>query len=143
MINDKKMLEAICKSSDMGRESLKQVLEKTNDPALKKALNAQITEYEKNYQAAAKLLSAADGQPKQASSMAKIQSQIMTSVKTLTSLDTTSKIAEMVIQGSTMGVTKITKELHDYIGGNPKVKALAEKHLRTEQANIEEMKKFL
>ena len=41
--------------------------------------------------------------------------------KSLTADNTTSKIAEMVIQGSTMGITKMTKVLHEYGGGNPEI----------------------
>ena len=55
----------------------------------------------------------------------------------------TSKIAEMMIQGNTRGMTKSLQCLDQYSGEDKEVKALAEKLLRTEEANIEQMKPFL
>lgn len=57
--------------------------------------------------------------------------------------DSPSKIAEMMINGSTMGVTKITKGISGYSGKNKNITSLADKLLKTEQNNIEEMKRFL
>ena len=53
------------------------------------------------------------------------------------------KIAEMMIQGNTMGMTKSLKHLHDYHGKDERVRDLANKLLKTEEANIQQMKKFL
>ena len=54
-----------------------------------------------------------------------------------------SAIAEMVIQGSTMGITKMTRRLHRYDGNNRDIVHLAKQQIATEQNNIEEMKSFL
>lgn len=54
-----------------------------------------------------------------------------------------SKIAEMMIQGNTMGMTQSLRNLNDYPGKDERVRDLASKLLRTEEANIEQMKKFL
>ena len=48
-----------------------------------------------------------------------------------------------MIQGSTMGVTKSLRTLRDCHPKDPKVKDLADKLLKTEQANIDQMKGFL
>jgi uncharacterized protein (DUF305 family) len=53
------------------------------------------------------------------------------------------KIAEMMIQGSTMGVTKSLRTIRDCQLQDERVRDLANKLLKTEQANIEEMKQFL
>ncbi len=143
MKDDIEMLSTISKTADMGRESLYQVLEKAEDNSLRHALSTQIKEYEKNYDAAARLLSSYGQAPTHTNPMAKMESQMMVSVKTKLTENTTSKIAEMVIQGCTMGVTKMTKKLNEYNGTNREVAALAEQHIKTEQANIDEMKKFL
>ena len=54
-----------------------------------------------------------------------------------------SKIAEMMIQGNTMGMVKSMRSLRDYQGKDPEVKQLAEKLLQTELHNIEEMKRYV
>lgn len=74
--------------------------------------------------------------------MARLSSQAMATMKTLTD-SSDSKLAEMVIQGNNMGVTKGLKHLHDYQGNDPKIRALAEKLLATEQANVSQMQPFL
>ena len=52
-------------------------------------------------------------------------------------------IAEMMIQGSTMGVTKSLRTIRTCDVKDEGVRRLADKLLKTEQANIEEMKRFL
>ena len=56
---------------------------------------------------------------------------------------TDSRLAEMVIEGSTMGITKLTKQVHDYEGGDKSVLDFAKKQIKREQDNIEKMKAFL
>ena len=74
--------------------------------------------------------------------MAKMMSYVSSSAKTMMD-NSASKIAELMIQGSTMGITNMTKSVHDYDDSDQDVKKLAEKHIKTEQANVDEMKKFL
>lgn len=143
MVDDQKMLEYITETADMGKDALTQVMGQTEDSNLKEVLRTQRTEYEENYQAARDLLEKCNCDVKNANPIAKTNARITSTMKTLVSEDTTSKIAEMVIQGSTMGVTTMTKHLNEYTGDNKEVKSLAQKHIKTEQANIDQMKKFL
>ncbi len=55
----------------------------------------------------------------------------------------TSKLAEMLIQGSTMGVTGLTRQIRDYDGEDTEVLDFAKKQLKREEKNIDELKKFL
>ena len=74
--------------------------------------------------------------------MARLSSQAMATRKTLSDASE-SKLAERVSQGNNMGGTKGLKHLHDYQGNDPKIRALAEKLLATEQANVSQMQPFL
>lgn len=141
LIDDKEMLDYISETADMGRDSLHQVIEKTDDDQFISMLKAQMAEYESIFHEAEDLVE--EGQAKEAPSFAKFNSQITSTVKTMTSTDPTSKIAEMVIQGTTMGITQIIKHQHNYTGTNQQIKALSEKLIHTQQANIENMKQFL
>lgn len=144
MNQDIKMLDTICESADMGRESISQVMEKTEDKNLKKALETQKREYDKIFLEAEGMLQKEGFEAPKASAMAKMQSKVMVGMKTmLTAEDNASAVAEMMIEGSTMGVTKMTRELHEYEGENMALRELAERHIQTEQANIEEMKRYL
>ena len=66
----------------------------------------------------------------------------MSTMKAMTDRSSTN-IAEMMIQGSTMGVTKSLRTIRDCDLRDGQVRDLADKLLYTEQSNIEEMKKFL
>lgn len=143
MIDDKRMLEYITETADMGRDSLSQVLSQSENNELNKVLRTQREEYERNFDEAKVLMEELNFDAKKANAMAKVNARVQSTMKTIASDNTTSTIAEMVIQGSTMGLTTMTKNFHEYNGENKEVATLAQKHIKTEQNNIEQMKKFL
>ena len=49
----------------------------------------------------------------------------------------------MLIQGSTMGIVDVTKRLKEYKNVDKDISALADRLLRFEQQNVDEMKGFL
>lgn len=142
MINDTTMLNFIRQNTQMGRQGILDVLPRVENNMFTNALNRQLREYERIYTEADTLLQEQGGQRENISVMSKISSQMMTTMKTMTNTSV-SHIADMMIQGSTMGVTKIIQHQKDYDQSNPRIVALAEKLLKTEQRNIEEMKQFL
>ena len=56
---------------------------------------------------------------------------------------TPSHIAEMLIQGSTMGIVDVTKRIKEYKTADKDISSLADRLLKFEQQNVDEMKKFL
>lgn len=142
MVNDITMLNFILQNAEMGRTGITHILPHAKDDRMQQVLNNQLMEYDKIYISSMDMLNKRHEQPEHINPMAKISSRIMSTMKTLTD-PSASKIAEMMIEGSTMGVTKITKNLNAYDGGDERVRDLANKLLKTEQANIEQMKKLL
>ena len=61
-----------------------------------------------------------------------------------TALDpSTSKLAEMMIQGSTMGTVEMTRRLHQLSDqSDPELVSLGRQLLQTEEQNIQQMKRF-
>ena len=116
--------------------------EYANEPKLAQALNRQYEEYQKLQNAAGSMLHQRGKEPKGISAMAKMGSEAMSAMKTMVDHSAT-KIAEMMIQGSTMGVTKSLRTIRDCQLQDERVRDLADKLLKTEEANIREMKKFL
>ena len=57
--------------------------------------------------------------------------------------DSRSRIAEMMIQGTTMGIVKTIRHIRDYEGDDPDARKLAQKLLDTQEKNVEQMKAFL
>ena len=141
-MHDVELLQYIHKTAVMGIEGLEDVAPRIHDEALKKAVSSQIKEYREITNTSSELLRGLGETPNDPGAMAKISSEVMSAVETMMD-DSPSKIAEMVIRGNTMGVTKSIKHLNDYSGDDLKVKRLAEKLIATEEANVEQMKSFL
>lgn len=139
---DSELLNDVCRSAEMGRDSIMHVIKLTDDPQFRRSLETQLSEYQKVYDSADTMLQERGRRPEEAPAMSKMMSYVMSSMKTLND-NSPSCIAEMMIQGSTMGVTKMTKRINEYQGHDERVRDVANKLLHTEQVNIEEMKKFL
>lgn len=142
MLSETQLLNHIYQTAEMGQDGILSVMKYANEPKLLSALNAQMTEYRKLQDSAAEMMRARKVEPKGISSMVKVGSEMMSAMKTMTDHSAT-KIAEMMIQGSTMGVTKSIRTIRDCELKDERVKDLADKLLKTEEANIEQMKQFL
>lgn len=142
MLSENQLLNHIYQTAEMGQEGIQSVLKYTEEPKLVSALNSQLTEYGKLQDAAGSMLQARGEPPKGLGPVAKASSEMMSAMKAMTDRSA-SNIAEMMIQGSTMGVTKSLRTIRDCDVKDDGVRRLADKLLKTEQANIEEMKRFL
>ncbi|MGN0620624.1 MAG: hypothetical protein ACI4I9_02050 [Porcipelethomonas sp.] len=141
-MNDQQLLNMIMKNSEMGCIGIDGVIKYTEDADLIKSLSVQRKEYDRIYKKAFSELNQKGCRPEHPGKAAVISSEIMSFMKTASD-NSPSRIAEMMIKGSTMGVTKIIKGMSSYSGDNHSITSLADKLLKTEQNNIEEMKKFL
>ena len=142
LLNNTDLLNHIRQTTEMGRDGIDMVMEYAEYKPFRDALQDQKAEYSKLYRAADTMLRIRGGEPQELSAIAKLSSELSSSMKTMRD-HSTSKIAEMMIQGNTRGMTKSLQCLDQYSGEDKEVKALAEKLLRTEEANIEQMKPFL
>lgn len=141
-MKDTQLLQYVHKTAEMGIEGLQDVEDRIRDEGLRRAVRQQIAEYKTISKESGELLRAKGHEPEDPGLMARMSSEVMSTAKTFPDASP-SKIAEMVIQGNTMGITKGTKHLNDYAGDDPKVKALARRLISTEQDNVEQMKQFL
>ena len=142
MLSETQLLNHIYQTAEMGREGIQSVLKYAEEPSLVQALSSQLSEYQQIQNSAGSMLHARGEPPKGLGPMAKISSEAMSTVKAMADPSAT-KIAEMMIQGSTMWVTKSLRTIRDCELRDDGVRKLADKLVKTEQANIEEMKQFL
>lgn len=142
MLSEIQLLNHIYQTAEMGVDGIDSVLPYAEEPDLHRALLAQRREYEKLQNSAGAMLCQRGEEPKGIGVMAKMGSEAMSAMKTMVDHSAT-KIAEMMIQGSTMGVTKSLRTIRDCSLKDEKTRDLADKLLKTEEANIREMKKFL
>ena len=130
-MNDIELLQYVHETAEMGI-----------DDSLRRVLSQQGAEYRQIADQAERLLRSLGEEPRDPGLLAKVSAEVMSTFKTLAD-PSASNIAEMVIQGNTMGATKSTRHLGDYAGGNREIRNLAERLLHTEEANAAQMKQFL
>lgn len=141
-MNDIELLQSVHETAEMGIVGLRNVEGQAQDGRLRQEIARQTAEYRNIADEARRMLAEKGRDPKDPGLMARLSSEVMSTVKTLAD-PSASNIAEMVIQGNTMGITKGTRRLSGYAGDDPAARALAEKLLHTEEANVEQMKGFL
>lgn len=136
------MLNYIYQNAEMGTTTIQQILKEVKDLEFKEILKEQLKDYEYVTNKADLLLNMEGREPKELDAMPKVMSYFKIKFDTLRD-DTSSHIAEMMINGSTMGVTEITRNLNKYDDVENDVKDLASRLLKIEQDNIEALKPYL
>lgn len=141
-MTDIKMLQLVMKNAEMGCRGINNIKHYSNSDEMTKALKTQNLEYGKIYNNARNMLKRRGGHTKHVSHASAVMAKIVTK-REMNKDDSNSHIAEMMIQGNTMGVQKIAKNIRQYGKQNSNITKLANKLMSTQQANIEEMKHFL
>ena len=142
MLTEAELLQYIYQTTEMGRDGIQSVLPHAEDETFHQALEQQLTEYEKLYGATGKMLRERGQEPKGLNPMVKASSEMMSAMKTMAD-HSTSKIAEMMIQGNTKGMIKGLKTLHQFGQQDEQINTLSQKLLDCENANIRQMQGYL
>ena len=140
MISDSEMLNYVRQNTEMGIDGIKVVLKHTKDNDLRRVLMNQETEYRSIYEQADHMLHERNETTDDLNPMSKMAVKMSDMMKEMTA-QTTEKIAESMIKGSTMGITKIVKQMSEY-DGDVEIKKLAQRLKSTEENNIEQLKPF-
>ena len=105
-------------------------------------LKAQKQEYNKIADTAKSMIKRKNGKLKEIPEAEEKMIGVMSRMKLIMN-STDSKIAQMMVQGSAMGISKIIEHKDDYDGTSRAVVSLANKLKKTEEYNIDNMKAFL
>lgn len=142
MNQNAEFLNYIYQNSQMGVNTIKQLIKEVDDPAFKKMLSSQLGEYQLINDEATNQLHKNGQVEKGIPKIAEISTYLTIVMKTLT-IRSPEHISEMLIQGSTMGIIDVSKNLKKYPEAAEETKVLANKLLKTEQSNIDQLKNFL
>lgn len=142
MINDKEMLTFIMKNAEMGCRGINNIKHHSSSAEMTKALKIQNLEYGRIYNNARNLLKSKGGETKHVHPANVVMSKVITE-RELKKDNSNSHIAEMMIQGNTMGVQKIARHIRQYGNQDRHITNLANRLMSTQQNNIEQMKQFL
>ncbi len=142
MNGNAELLNFVVQNSQMGIETLPRLLELAQDEKLREHLRKQLQGYEDFKNRAGEMLQRQGCEEKELSGMEKIKTYLMMNLQTMMD-KSDSHIAQMLIQGSTMGVTDAVTKLHDYADAEREVVALMEDLRKFEEKSIEKLKAFL
>lgn len=142
MNGNTELLNFIFQNSQMGVDTIKQLLGIVEDENFKKHLQTQFDEYKQINLAAQKALNKNGQDEKGISTLDKIKTYFMINMQTITD-KTPSHISEMLIIGSNMGIIDGIKKLKKYKDAEQDIIKLMEKLLRFEEDNVQQLKQFL
>ena len=141
-MKEEKLLEEICRNANTGIYSINTLLPKVQNSRISDELTSHRSKLEEIARDAQQLMLERQIDPSGTGAVAKMG--IWTGVQMNTMMDdSTSHIADMVIQGDTMGITKMTRELNGSPVEDPRVRQLGEELVNTQRRNIEILKKYL
>ncbi len=140
---DAQLLNFIYQNSQMGVNSLKEILPMVKEGTFKDGLNAQLKEYQQIHQEAGKGLNSAGYDEKGINAMEKIMTYLMIDIKMMVD-SSSSHVAQMLIQGSNMGIIDAQKKIHEFEGEADREVIKLMKHLQEfEEKNVERLKEYL
>ena len=121
------LLEAVVQNTEMGKNTLEQILPMTNDVLNQEAHTA---------------IEACGGTAQGQSAMAKLNTKMGIGIKTLTD-KSTRNLAEMLTQGSGMGVVDCVKAQKDYPNAAPGTKRLVQRLQEFQEDSRVKLEQFL
>ena len=137
-------MSEIYKNTKMGADAIINLLPHVRDDSLRSAMTRQLDGYEKYATRAAAHLTGEGVTPKEENWFTRFSARLGMAFNTMLD-DSGSHIAEMMIEGSNMGITELTKLLNHYeVEGNADdAVRLAHEVVAFEQHNLEVMKRYL
>ena len=136
------LLEAVVQNTEMGKNTLEQIVPMTDDTQFKAELLRQRNLYHQLNQEAHTAMEACGGTAQGQSAMAKLNTKVSIGMKTITD-KSTRNLAEMLTQGSGMGVVDCIKSQKDYPDAAPGSKRLMQKLQDFEEDNRLKLEQYL
>ena len=136
------LLEAVVQNTEMGKNTLEQIMPMTDDVQFKAELLRERNIYRELNQEAHTAIEACGGTAQGQSAMAKLNTRMGIGMKTLTD-KSTRNLAEMLSEGSSQGVMDCIKSQKDYPDAAPGSKRLMQKVQDFEEDNRIRLERFL
>ena len=136
------LLEAVVQNTEMGKNTLEQIVPMTDDVQFKAELLRERNIYRELNQEAHTAIEACGGTAQGQSAMAKLNTRMGIGMKTLTD-KSTRNLAEMLSEGSSQGAMDCIKSQKDYPDAAPGSKRLMQKVQDFEEDNRIRLERFL
>lgn len=141
--NEVNVLDELNKGACMGMDAIHYIMDKVEDEALKKELNRQYREYKEIKEEIKNIYGTYEDEkePHQTNAMNKAMTWYGIEMKTLLN-DSTSKIAELLLQGTNMGIIE-GRKLLNHKSTDKDVNEIAKKYVAMQEKAVEKLKEFL
>ena len=141
MDSNEAFLQELYKNTTMGADSIVDLIDRAGDPHMRAEMTAELARYREFSARAAELLGERGLKPEEPGMMAKTGAKLGMAFNTMLDV-TTSHIAEMMINGATMGIINIEKQMNS-AEPSRETKKLAEEILDFEKSTADNLARFL
>ena len=136
------LLKDVARNARTGEEAINDLMQKAESPEMRGELDMERRQYQSTAREAETALAAAGGQPEPVGAMQKAGMWVGTQMNTLTDRSN-AHIAEMVIQGATMGIIEMTKARNTCPDADPGAASLASRFIVAQNDIIDRQKHYL
>ena len=136
------ILNEVNKGIKMGMDSISSIAEKVTDDQLKDDLQSEYNQYNAILNDVNAELGKYEEFPKELNPAQKMMGWFDIQMSTLTD-DSDSKIAEMLIKGTNMGIIEGVKLLNNNPETTPEIKNILTNFIQFQENNVERLKKYL
>ena len=136
------LLEAVAENTEMGKNTLEQLIPMASDEAFRAELQREQDGYHRLNQRAHVAMAESGGCVRGQSGWAKANTKMGIAMETLRD-KSTGKLAEMLVEGSNQGVMDCVKSRKEFPSASPEAMALSGELEAFQQKNIEALKRFL
>ena len=141
MDKNEALIQEVYKNTKMGGDSIIDLIDRANDPKFRSEMTSELESYRHFSEEASRRLQERGLKPTELTATAKRGAKHGMASNTL--LDTTtSHLAELMINGATMGIIDLEKKLNDGTYSSD-AKHLAEDVLKFEKSTVERLGEFL
>ena len=136
------LLRDVVRTARDGDEGIRLVMDKTNDTGFREALFTEQEKYQSVERDAGRRLVGMGSKAEPESVMARAGMWMGMQMQTMTD-HSTAHLANLLIQGSTMGVTELTRSRNEHKDADEGSMALGDRLIKCQQESIERAKGFL
>jgi len=136
------LLRDVVRNARTGQDAVEQLMQKTEDGRMRRELIREKEDYVVTRRRGEQALADAGGEKEPAGPLQRAGMWAGLELETMTDRSD-AHIAEIVIQGATMGVIEMTKSLNTYDGADPEARGLASRFVVHQNEAIDRQKEFL
>jgi ABC-type sulfate transport system substrate-binding protein len=140
---NRKVLNEVNKGATMGMDAISYVTDKVEDEKFKKVLNVEYNKYRETFDKVNEIYNEyGEGEPQETNKMNKMMTWYGVQMKTMND-QSNSKISELLLQGTNMGIIEGRRLLNNNPSIEPKVRQILDEFVVMQEDSVETLKKYL